>query len=70
MMLTFQKKCGRPGGGDLKIRTHEDKGEGVKKWAQICGCPLWMAPTLLFIILEINNSIPSSFGIHADVVLF
>ena len=28
--VDFSKKCGRPGPGGLKIRTHADKGEGVK----------------------------------------
>ena len=28
MMLIFQNKCGRPGGGGLKIRTHADCGQG------------------------------------------
>ena len=41
MMLIFFK-CGRLGEG-LKIRTHADKKED-KKWAKICGRPLWMAP--------------------------
>ena len=36
MMLIFQKKCERPGGGgSLEIRTHADK--GGKKWAKIFG---------------------------------
>ena len=57
MMLNFQENWDVRGEGGLKIRAHADKG-GLKirthvtcgqggwgkKWTNICGRPLWMAP--------------------------
>ena len=46
MILIFQKKCGRPGGGGSE---NSDKGEGIKmgknlRTSLLLNYALWMAP--------------------------